>query len=72
MNLTNVQYANIGKQVKYIDTIKYYQQSLSSLAKNASEIEKKDIRASCLKFIEKTKLILPCLILYLTMIKIGS
>ena len=37
----NVQYANIGNQVKFIDTMKYYQQSLSSLAKNASELEKK-------------------------------
>ena len=53
MNLTNVQYANIGNQVKFIDTMKYHQQCLSSLAKNASEIEKKNIRASCLKFIEK-------------------
>ena len=53
MNLTNVQYANIGNQVKFIDTIKYYQQSLSSLAKSASEIEKKNIRASCLKFTKK-------------------
>ena len=55
MNLTNVQYANIGNQVKFIDTMKYHQQCLSSLAKNASEIEKKNIRASCLKFIEKNK-----------------
>ena len=30
-NLTNVQYANIGNQVKFIDTMKYYQQPLSSL-----------------------------------------
>ena len=33
MNLTNVQYANIGKKVKLIDVMNYYQQSLSSLAK---------------------------------------
>ena len=56
MNLTNVQYANIGNEVKFIDTIKYYQQSLSSLAKSASEIEKKNIRASCLKFTKKIKI----------------
>ena len=54
-NLTNVQYANIVNQVKFIDTMKYYQQSLSSLVKNANEIEKKNIKASCLKFVEKTK-----------------
>ena len=34
-SLTNVQYA-----IKFIDTIKDYQQSLSSLAKNANKIEK--------------------------------
>ena len=28
MNLTNVQYANIGNEVKFVDTIKYYQQFL--------------------------------------------
>ena len=55
MNLTNVQYANIGKKVKLIDVMKNYQQSLSSLAKNASEIEKKNIRALCLKFIQKNE-----------------
>ena len=55
MNLTNVQYANIGNQVKFIDTIKYYQQSLLSFAQNASEIKKKNIRTLCLKFIEKNE-----------------
>ena len=50
--------------------MKYYQQSLSSLAKNASGIEKKNIRALCLKFIEKAKLILPYLILYPAMTKL--
>ena len=40
-NLTNVQYANIGNQVKFIDTIKYYQKSLSALAKNVKEWKKK-------------------------------
>ena len=41
-NLTNVPYANIGNQVKFIDTIKYYQQSLSALTKNVNEMEKKN------------------------------
>ena len=53
MNLTNVQYANIGNQVKLIDTIKYYQQSFSSLTKNVNEMQKKNIKNSCRKFIEK-------------------
>ena len=51
-SLTNVQYANISNQVKFIDTIKYCQQSLSSLANNTSENEKIYIRNSCLRFIQ--------------------
>ena len=54
-NLTNDQYANIGCQVKFIGTIKCYQQSLSSIAKNTNEAEKIDIRHSCRKFIEKNE-----------------
>ena len=54
INLTNVQYASIGLQVKFIYTIKYYQQLCSSLAKSADETKKIRTRNSCLKFIEKT------------------
>ena len=54
-NLTNVQYSNIGNQVKVIDTMKYCQQSFSFLVKNASETENKNIRALCIKFIEKSE-----------------
>lgn len=50
--LTNVQYANIGSQVKFIDTINCINQSLSSLAKSADENEKTNIRLSCQKFIK--------------------
>ena len=49
-NLTNVQYAYIGNQVKFIDTVKYYQHSLSS-----RELEKKNIGSLCLKFIQNNK-----------------
>ena len=52
INLTNVQYANIGWQVKFIYTIKYYQQLVSSPAKSADETKKSCIRNYCLKFIE--------------------
>ena len=40
-NVTNVQYANIGNQVKFIDTMKYHQQSRSSLAKMLVELKRK-------------------------------
>ena len=43
-NLTAVNFANIGAQVKIIDTIKYYQSSLAAIAATASEDEKKMIK----------------------------
>lgn len=43
-NLANVHYANIGSQVKVIDTIKYYNQSLSSLAKSADQMKKQTLQ----------------------------
>ena len=56
-NLTDVQYANIGNQVKFIDTTKFYQQSLSSLAADADSEEKSAIKASCEKFIRNHKVL---------------
>ena len=40
-NLTTVNFANIGSQVKIIDTIKYYQSSLAAIATTATEDQKK-------------------------------
>lgn len=70
-NLTNIQYVNIGCQVEFIDVIKYYQQSLSSFAKNTNETEKINIRPSCGKFIEKMKHSPQFLPLYKKKTKIG-
>ena len=63
-NLTNVQYANIGNQIEFIDTMKYYQQSLSSLAKNASKFEQKILGARFQNLFRIMKLILDNLILW--------
>ena len=52
-NLTSIQYANIGNQIMFINTIKYYQQSLSSLVSSADEKGKEDIRKSMLDFLKK-------------------
>lgn len=54
-NLTDTQYANIGNQVKFMDTIKYYQQSLSCLALSANEVEKGNIKKSIQNLIKKHK-----------------
>ena len=51
-NLTNVQYAYIGNQVKFIDTVKYYQHSLSS-----RELEKKMLEACAWNLFKITELI---------------
>ena len=70
-NLTNVQYANIVSQVKFIDTIKYYQQSLSSLAKSTDENKKGNTGASCEKFIQNIPHILQAFLHFQTMTRNG-
>ena len=47
INLTNINFENIGEQIKFIDTIKYYQQSLSTLVATMMETEKQNIKAQC-------------------------
>ena len=51
-NLTNINFANTGNQVKFIDTVKFYQQSLASLAETTTN-EKQEIRDGCEKFIKR-------------------
>lgn len=70
-NLTIVQYASIGTQVKFIDTIKYYEQSLSSRAKNANDVEKTNTRQTCRKFMENNATYSLIFTLCLTKIQIG-
>ena len=50
---TSINFANIGNQVFFIDTIKYFQQSLGTLASNLTDSEKFAIRTECEKFIKK-------------------
>ena len=50
-NPTNVNFANIKSQVKFIDTIKYFQQSLGSLADSITDEEKHNVRKNCRNFI---------------------
>ena len=39
-NLTNINFANIAEHVKFVNTVKYYQQSLSTLATTMTETKK--------------------------------
>ena len=40
-NPTDINFASIGNQVQFLDTIKYFQQSLDALADSLTEWEKK-------------------------------
>ena len=50
-NPTNVNFAIIRNQVKFIDTLKYFQQSLASLADSMTDGERKNVRKSCRNFL---------------------
>ena len=52
-NLTNINFANINKQIKFIDTIKSYQQSLAKLAESMTVEEKEKIKKESKGFIKK-------------------
>ena len=57
-NPTNISFASIGNQVMFYDTIKYFQQSLASLANFSTDEEKKSIQKECIKFISKDESLL--------------
>ena len=48
----NINFANIANQIKFLDTYKYYQQSLSVLASTMTDEERSNIKKECKKFIE--------------------
>ena len=50
-NPTDVNFAIIRNQVRFIDTVKYFQQSLGSLADNMTDIKRENVRKICRKFL---------------------
>ena len=52
-NPTDVNFAIIRNQVRFIDTVKYYQQSLASLTSSMTDIEKENVRKNCGRFLAK-------------------
>ena len=50
-NPSDVNFAIIKNQVRFIDTVKYYQQSLASLAFSMTDIEKESVRKNCRGFL---------------------
>ena len=49
-NLTHINYRNIGAEIKFIDTIKYYQKSLAELATTLIEDEKNSVKHLTIQF----------------------
>ena len=54
-NLLDISFTNIANQVKFIDTTKYYQQTLAVLAGTMTDQERLSIKKECKKFIRKDK-----------------
>ena len=50
-NPTSVNFAIIRNQVRFIDTVKYFQQSLESLADSMTDVERENIRKVCRRFL---------------------
>ena len=50
-NPTSINFAIIQNQVRFIDTVKYCQQSLASLASSMTNIERANVRKSCRRFL---------------------
>ena len=52
-NLSQINFANVRNQVKFLDTIKYYQQSLANLAESVTDQEKEKNKSESKRFIKK-------------------
>ena len=50
-NPTDVNFAIIRNQVRFIDTVKYFQQSLEGLANSMTEIERANVKKICRRFL---------------------
>ena len=50
-NPTDVNFAIIQNQIRFIDTVKYYQQSLASLASSTTDIKRANVRKNCRRFL---------------------
>ena len=53
-NPTDINFMTTGNQIRFIDTIKYFRQSLGNLAESLTDSEKTEIQKACYSFIVKT------------------
>ena len=70
-NPPDVNFTIIKNQVRFIDTVKYYHQSLASLAFSMTDIEKESVRKNCRRFLAQKLMFLTdeeekCLLDYLS------
>ena len=56
-NPTDINFGHLGDQVVFIDSIKYFQQSLGTLAETMTDNEKLAIRKECKKFVLKDEVL---------------
>ena len=56
-NPTDINFAHIGNQVQFIDTIKYFQQSLGALASSLTSSEKESIYKECETYLLKDNIL---------------
>ena len=50
-NPANINFSIIQNQIRFIDTVKYYQQSLASLTSSMMDIERASVRKNCKRFL---------------------
>ena len=50
-NPTSITFEIIHNQVRFIDTVKYYQQTLASLAASMTDLERANVRKNCRRFL---------------------
>ena len=51
VNLTNLNFASISGEIKFIDSLKYYQRSLAELTSSMDKIEIEMSKKSMIKFL---------------------
>ena len=56
-NPTDINFAYIGNHVQFIDTIKYFQQSLRALASSITSSEKESIYKECERYLLKDNIL---------------
>ena len=52
-NLTNINFRNIGNEIKFIETLKYYQKSLGELVSTLTETGKSSVKKLAIQYLNQ-------------------